>query len=904
MRLVIGALLAVVGLGGTSGGATQTAAVTEVAMAAPDIIHVVLRDPAFERGRIIELDTPRPEPVGTWVRHGGEWGIVIGLRKDHLRLADVPPTAFLDRDTVDDAGGYAAIGNRSVVAVHRKSMPYDSGVFRAENGDIRSGASFQHDLYLKLDGPLPPGDHVIDWPGDTVADTGFAFDPGTTRASSLHVTQNGHRATDLGKSAYLSLWLPGAGAVDFRGYDIDSFDIVDAAGAVVFSAPIRLRAAPDTPEPGNGFAEPLLDYADSAAEPVRLDRLAGGVFETARPHGFVVGQRIILERLGGEMDAGALFATVATATPTGFSVSDPSSEVPQAIAAGAKATPALRANRAATFVFELDYSGWQPAADGVYYLRIAGLGVSDPLVIGDDVWRKAAFTHLSGLYHHRSGVALDGRFGFSRPAAFRPGADFTVYRSRLPLAWSSEFEGFIHFSEGAGPNWVTAEAAPQSYWGGYMDAGDWDRRIQHLEVAGLLLQVHDFTPTDRWIRGSGLPKSAEALDPALYEESDVLPELVHEAIWTLDFYRRLQEPDGSIRGGIESAEHPERGVPSYLENKTVFVYAPDHLSSFKYAAAAADLARILKSLDAEALARVYEDSAVAAWRAGERGFIDPDAYYAEALRAAEPAGVFAEIPWATRRDEMQRRAADYRTTAAAALSRLTRDGQYAAIFEEHWRRGLSFYGPTTDAAWAYLQSATPDPAIAADIEARFQQEALLIVAAQADLAYPGLKHPGAPVGWGQGGAPGYYELQVLMRTHRLTGDPAILRALEQGHHVMLGANQLGLSLTTGLGVRAVGNPLHEDRIAMGVLPPAGITIYGWAPQQSTAHGWIFGPPWSPLTELGTDEAAAQRRVEPPRFSLPYLEYLVQHPAVVMQQEYTVHQSIGTMAALALYIDAQ
>jgi endoglucanase len=84
----------------------------------------------------------------------------------------------------------------------------------------------------------------------------------------------------------------------------------------------------------------------------------------------------------------------------------------------------------------------------------------------------------------------------------------------------------------------------------------------------------------------------------------------------------------------------------------------------------------------------------------------------------------------------------------------------------------------------------------------------------------------------------------------------------------------------------------------------GITIYGWASQAQTAHGWIFGPPWSPLPEVGTAEQARQRRIEPPRFSLPYFDYLVEHPAVIMQQEYTVQQTIGTMATLALYLDAQ
>ncbi|MGO4840978.1 hypothetical protein AB4144_52865, partial [Rhizobiaceae sp. 2RAB30] len=70
-------------------------------------------------------------------------------------------------------------------------------------------------------------------------------------------------------------------------------------------------------------------------------------------------------------------------------------------------------------------------------------------------------------------------------------------------------------------------------------------------------------------------------------------------------------------------------------------------------------------------------------------------------------------------------------------------------------------------------------------------------------------------------------------------------------------------------LRPVGNPLHGDSLAMGIDAPDGITTYGWAPQARTAHGWIFGPWWSPLSEVGTAEHAEQRRIDPPRFSLPY-----------------------------------
>ena len=885
-------------------GAVQ---VEEVSMATPDIIHVELRDPAFAKGRIVRLDQPHAEPNGTWVSHQGSWGMVIGPKRDHLRLADTPPNTFLDRRTVDDTPAYKAIGGRKIIAVYRKSMPYDSGIFRAQNGDTRSGASLRHDIYLTLDGPLPPGRHTIAWPDNMLSDTVFDFDDRSIRASAIHATQNGHRGSDLAKSAYLSLWLPGApdqGALDFRRYGIGNFEILDEAGAKVFDGSITLRSGPVEPEPGNGLPRELVEYSDASADRIVLASLQGDTFTSIRPHNLQTGQRITLERLRGDQDASAVFATVMTTTKTGFAVADIDGDIPARLASGATATSAHRANRAGTFVFELDYSQWAPADDGTYRLYIPGLGVSDPIVIADDIWRKAALNSLAGLYHHRSGIPLDGRFGYSRPAAFRPGPELTIQETRLPLAWSSEFEGgFVPFADAAKQTWLTDAEAPGSYWGGYMDAGDWDRRIQHVEVSSLLLETFENTSPDKQLRDARLPKSEEFLEASEFVGTDGLPDLVHEAIWVLDFFRRLQMPDGSVRGGIESAEHPLRGEPSFLEHQAVFAYAPDHVSTYKYAAVAAKLARILKALTADAAAALFAKSAKSAWNAAERGFADPDAYYAQALEAGIGAGILDALSWMTRKQQIQALAGEYRISAAAAMFRLTGDAAYGAIFETQWRAGFDIYAHKGDAAWDYLKSEKTDTAIAAAIRETFVREAEVVVDAQAHFAYPSMKHPAAPSGWGQGGAPAYHEMQLLMRAHQISRDPGILMTMERAHHVMLGANQLGLSLVTGAGFRTIANPLHEDRLAMGVTPPAGITIYGWASQAQTAYGWIFGPPWSPLPEVGSDEDARNRRINPPRFSLPYFEYLVEHPALVMQQEYTVQQSIGTMAALALYIDA-
>lgn len=904
--LMIGVLQAAllwIGAAGYAHG--QIVRVVEIAMAAPDIVHVVLEDPPFVRGAIINLETSRPERNGTWIDFEAGRGMVIGPRRDHLRLADKPPTFHLDRAAIDDASAYAPIGDRQVLAVYRKSMPYDAGIFPSANGDTRSGASFRHHLYLKLDGSLPAGTQSISWPQGLLPDSAFEVDEKRIRASAIHLTQNGHRRHDQGKLGFLSLWLPGGpdqGAIDFRAYGLDRFEIIDADGETVFEGTITLRSAPDSEEPGNGLANPLLDYRDGAAEPVALTGISGFNISTAGPHDLAPGQRIALERLGGEQDAGAIFADVVAATATGMALGNLSAPLPPSIAPGAIAIAAHRANRAGTFVFALDYADWMPEREGSYRLLIRNLGTSDPLIIADTVWAEAARTVLGGLYNHRSGVELDGRFGYSRPAAFRPGPDLAIVETRLPFSWSNmSTDGFVPFAEAAAPDWLTEIAVPQTYWGGYMDAGDWDRRTQHLDVTRLMMTVHETTPAGRELNDTGLPRSAEALQNPLYADLDALPDILHEALWGLDFFRRLQAPDGSIRGGIESAEHPLRGEPSFLEHQTVFAYAPDHLSSYQYAASAASMARILKELGHDQWANIYADSASDAWAAGERGFADPDTYYADAIAIGTRTGLFDDISWPLRREALADETAPYRSAAAAALFRLTGEPSFAALFEASWRADPGIFTHKGDAAWDYLRAEGADAAIGAEITARIMAEAARVVDAQERFAYPSLKHPDAPAGWGQGGAPGYHELQTLIRAHQLSGDAAILRALELGHHSMLGANQLGLSLVTGLGLRSVNNPLHEDRLAMGVAPPPGIVIYGWAGQAETAHGWIFGPPWSPLPESGTDEHAAGRRIDPPRFALPYFEYLVEHPALIMQQEYTVHQSIATMAALALYI---
>ncbi|NEU13477.1 hypothetical protein G3T14_15245 [Methylobacterium sp. BTF04] len=880
--------------------------VQEVTVAAPDIVAVELRDPPFVPGRILTLDAPRTEPQGSWIWHEGQWAEVIGPLRDHVRVSDRPPASHLDRTAIDAAAGYGRIGDRRVVAVYRKSTPYDSGIYRDDDGRTLTGASFRHQIYLKLDGPVPRGASTIVWPGGLLALTPFTYDDRVTRAIALRATQLGHAPGDIAKVAYLALWLPGgpaAGAVDFRPYGLKRFAVVDETGEAVFTADIRLRKAPDDPEPGNSLPKPLPDTVDAASP--RRHVTAYGARDrrvSARGHGFRDGDRVALAQMTGIQDTQPIFATVSNATPNSFVVTGADRPLPESDCSGGTVAPAHLANRAGTFVFALDYSDWRPRKAGTYRLHVPGLGMSDPFTVDTDVWLTAARTAIGGLYNHRSGIALDGRFGFRRPAAFRPTPEAPVRMSRLPLAWSIEgLEGFVPFTAGAEPQWLSGRDAPSSFWGGYMDAGDWDRRIQHVEVATLLLDLFEGLPESLREADFGLPKSSAVLDDPIYASADAIPNLLHEPIWLLDFFRRLQAADGGVSGGIDSAGPPLLGEPSFLEHQAVFAYAPDPIASYRYAGAAAHLARVLDGLGRAELAGLFRDSAARAWRSAEAGFADPDGAYADALSVGRRTNLFGAVGWEARRSTIQRITGEFRVAAAASLFRLGAGRAFGRIFEEAWAGGFGIADQRADMAWDYAQSEGAEAGIKAQIETAMVRDATLFASVQRAAAYPSMKHPYAPVGWGQGTAPSNSMIRLFIHAHRLSGNTELLKLMQMTAEGLLGANQLGVSFTTGLGTRQIRHPLHEDHRAMGVAVPGGITVYGFGPQAQFNPEWLFGPTWAIFPE---DGAAATRRIDPTRFSQPYFEYFIEHPGMVMHQEYTVHQTIVTTAALWLYLAAQ
>ncbi len=470
---------------------------------------------------------------------------------------------------------------------------------------------------------------------------------------------------------------------------------------------------------------------------------------------------------------------------------------------------AYQRNFNGTNVYEMDFSSVKK--EGQYRIYVEGIGCSHPFRIAPDVWTRAFVTSARGFFHQRSGIALGPpHTTFRRPRPFHPDDGVTVYASTTRLMDTrnglsqSDPDNFRNLVAGATDD-VVANA-----WGGTMDAGDWDRRIQHLNASIYLLDLAE--------NFSGFYRRLSLNIP---ESDNDLPDVVDEALFNLDCYRRLQTPEGGIRGGIESAEHPNLGETSWQETLRIYAYAPGSWSSFYYAGVAAKAARVLKSLGQDEPANVYESSALRAMHWAENDYAQRD----RRGKTYPSNGVTIE------RMDDHHQVRDMRNYAAAELFRLTGDDQWQRVFRETTKLnqpGAQLYvwqsHEQREAAWVYVRTEgdNVDTPLQQYCRQALLREAQDRLRTQARTGFRWTKNDWAP----PTATLSVSDAVSLVRAHMLTQDAQYLRAIVLACQTGLGANPLNLCYTTGLGYRSPQNPLHLDSRHTGQGPPEGLTVLG------------------------------------------------------------------------------
>lgn len=519
-------------------------------------------------------------------------------------------------------------------------------------------------------------------------------------------------------------------------------------------------------------------------------------------------------------------------------------------------------NHSGADVHRLDFNSF--TTPGRYRVCVDGIGCGYPFNIDDEnTWKHAFEISMKGVFNHRSGIPMLPPYtNFVRPRSFHPEDGVKVYQSTCSLLNSGNGLNAMGTDKGNFPNLVAGKTdvlVPEA-WGGNMDAGDWDRRINHLFTPRLYLELVELQP-----------EYFKNLCLNIPESGNDLPDILDEALFGLDIYRRMQMPDGGIRGGVESSEHPNEGSTSWQESLIVMAYAPDLWSGYLFAGVAARAAYVLKKLGKNDVAKIWEVSAVKAmeWAEVEYEKWINSADYEKVTNRAKSA-VPAE-----------------RNLAAVEVYRLTQNKRWHEVYLA--TQNLKSNRSEATFIYARLVPTLVDKTVQKKAAEALMAEADDILENAAKGAY-GIT-TGSP-GRSLGGFSSTFTIPAeptLVRAHALSGDSKYLKAILRSTLFTAGANPMNLCLTTGLGENPVLNPLHEDSKHTGQAAPIGISVFGPSELSSLAK---------PGSEV---EQRLRGGISPAIPEWPTAESYFDVFWIVPQNEYVIDRPLGQAAYIWGYL---
>ncbi|NJK86233.1 MAG: hypothetical protein HC906_09935 [Bacteroidales bacterium] len=471
-------------------------------------------------------------------------------------------------------------------------------------------------------------------------------------------------------------------------------------------------------------------------------------------------------------------------------------------------------NFVATDVWQCDFSDFKKP--GEYVVSVDRMGTSFPFRIHEDVYREAFIQTCRSLYHHRSGIALKEPFTkYEREAPHNPNITpdfklrYTRFRnmdSHMESHTLSELEAMFDDSFDT-----------RNIWGWYQDAGDWDAYISHAVIPAFLMTTFELKP-DNFSDGElNIPESGNGI-----------PDILDEAGWLLNHYRRAKGPTGGIAGGrIEGDNYPAKeaghGLPSYEDiRKQWIVYAEEPRLTFIYARLAAQMAYN------------YKIAAEHKRLSGNINFMDSiEIWKAESLKAYN---------WAqdNLRDGDEEKIKANRANAEAWLYKLTQEPKWVQKFVsdlEISSANISKFNDYKWGVWAYVTSKSADSLLKADLikaaELYARQEVTNAIEQNRSFRMGG--NLSLKVEVGQATTPLVMPAIMAWET---THKPEFLHAVYSTCDYMLGGNQLDMTWITGVGKQSPTQVFNMDwwynkkgikEIVPGIVPYGPTADCDWMP---------------------------------------------------------------------------
>ncbi|MFA6102459.1 MAG: glycoside hydrolase family 9 protein [Victivallaceae bacterium] len=470
-------------------------------------------------------------------------------------------------------------------------------------------------------------------------------------------------------------------------------------------------------------------------------------------------------------------------------------------------------------VYEMDFSKF--TTPGKYHIMIPGVGRSWSFEIGGDAVGMAFYTHTRGLFHQRSGIRkgppqtnwlMNPDHMESWVGGFSPNAGDYDTENKQGYGYTDEngkpvsLEHFNVIRETA-----TSTKLPDVH-GGWWDAADYDRRSYHFRIVEDLLTAYLMFPAKFSDGQLDIPESGNGI-----------PDIIDEAAWGIELWRRAQTSKGGVGCWLEADSHPKFINPA-TDTQRYYVGLPTRWGTIQYASYSAMLARAYKQCGALEKADLY-------FKSSEKAF----------EYAVNPENT-VKFSWKHMTDD--KKYVEYKYSESPQISRIelfkaalnlylyTSDGKYKAYLSQH-----AFESALQETEYPRTPFFLMELFLAQDLFPHFARIYSAEMLRQADqwldnqnaLAYRNLNWPTnhayfRDLSWG--GAIPFNKGRYFIAAYRITGNKKYRDAALLLNDWLCGANPMGRSLTTGLGknypVRLLSIPSDTD----GILEPLpGISLY-------------------------------------------------------------------------------
>ena len=469
-------------------------------------------------------------------------------------------------------------------------------------------------------------------------------------------------------------------------------------------------------------------------------------------------------------------------------------------------------------VCELDFSDFEKP--GKYYICVPGIGRSWDFEVSDNAIGRAFYMHIRGLYHQRSGIAKKppytnwvmgpdhmeswvSRFS-PEDADYNPSGQTYGYLDQFGKPVKIDHFTVIYENK--------TDIKLPNVRGGWWDAGDFDRRTFHFEVVQDLLSAYFM-----------FPKKFSDGQQHIPESGNGIPDIIDEAAWGVEVWRRAQKPSGGVGCWIEATSHPKEDNPS-KDKQRYYAASPTRHSSMQYSGHAALLARAYRKCGAKEKAKLFEDSASRAFQFA----INPKNELKYSWKHNIGKGRTAMYSYIEPPDlppEMVFK-------AALNLYELTKDSYYKQFLTKE-----NFEHLLTQLMYPLNPFYLTEVFSSEENFYSFSQKYKNVIMKEADkwrgyqekLAYRNLNFPTnhpffKTLSWGN--AIPFKKGRLFIMAYKISGRYSYRNAALLLNDWVHGCNPMGRSLTTGTGknapIRILSLPSYTD----GILPPLpGITPY-------------------------------------------------------------------------------